>query len=203
MKLLHYLHDKKVSSLNLEIVFASLPQLISSIPSALQSNLPEVPSLIINLFHLLTCLDSSLQEDLILHLVSSLEALTAVAFISVEVIIDGCLHTPIAKSEEELDEAQLLDKKIQQKLSPQILKFIGVFLLPLIKSVHRSAQIFSDGDERRCMQILSMVIQLLPLCKDEIPDSLRQKLGSKFLEGQQFLGIFTQRGIERSDQIPL
>ena len=63
---------------------------------------------------------------------------------------------------EEMDEELVpnehyMIQEIICKHSSEILKYLSLFLVPVIKNLQFSRQIF-DGDEKRAMQVLSMMI---------------------------------------------
>jgi hypothetical protein len=106
-------------------------------------------------------------------------------FLALQSLIDQCLTSKqrvelIEEEDEDLvPRGHLMVQKIVCRLSAEILRYLSLFLVPVIKNLQFSREIF-DGDEKKAMQILSMMIQLLPLChnlEEEDQRLLREKVG--------------------------
>lgn len=132
-----------------------------------------LPDLVSNLFDLSASAVNSkdLQLRICLHLHTSLEARSESAFLALKLLLEKCLTK-----------------------STDIIQFLALFLLPVIKSVHRSKDIFSDGDDQMIMRILSNLIQLLPLCLNNgsSENLIKSELGDKMKEGLEFMNVFAQ-----------
>ena len=116
-----------------------------------------------------------MQDDLVVKFEECLENLDPNGFIALDFLLDSCLKGsggatshPAKGGDDEEDQAesfnpnflgdeQQIRAQIESKFSQRILRYLSIFLLPLIKSVHRSAEIF-EGDPAKTMQILSKLI---------------------------------------------
>lgn len=136
----------------------ALSNIVGRVLQLLGSNIPHSANLVVNMFHLLSSLKMcDLRTELVLYLVQGLDNLNTCSFMAFEELLEACLRTNKASVDEDLDARQILRQKVDHQFSSEVLKYLGIFLLPLIKSVHRSSQIFL-GDDTRTMQILSKLI---------------------------------------------
>lgn len=174
--------------------------------------------LVLDLFNLLTYLTrvgaeqfEAIQDELVRRMVEALDSLVPHAFVALDSLLNACLKSVGSRAvasttdeEQDIDDEDpeaLLRQKISADVGQAILKYLSVFLLPLIKSVHRSAEIF-EGDQAKTMQILSKLIQLLPLSKQDAQERLLTLMGDKVAQGIEFLGMFTQKKMQ-SESLPL
>ena len=90
------------------------------------------------------------------------------AFIAVEHLIDQCLTSKKKVDALEESDSEEIAPGFETFLnifwenSADILPYVVLFLVPVIRNVKSSNEIF--GDPKHAMAILSMLIQLLPLC---------------------------------------
>lgn len=74
------------------------------------------------------------------------------------------------------------------------MKYLTIFVIPVIRNLARSAEIF-DGDKKRVISILARVLQLLPFNLTSI-EQVESELEDQAREGHKFLHTFVKGDME-------
>lgn len=118
-----------------------------------------------NTFHFLSITNELMQVDIVIDVVEAMDEFNCVAFDALETLLDAAIdkNSVSQKDDDEQEQHEKIYQAIVSRWGAQVLKYLSLFLVPVIKAVHRSQAIF-QGDPHRGMQILAKLIQLLPLC---------------------------------------